>query len=233
MSVTVLPQDSILLETDEPSVGNPARAKVLIGKLWPNADCPIQPPDSLQAYSNYHHDQCFLEKEEHHALHTHGDMETVIDYVNRHPTAVKSDILDPLSNILNRRGIDKSEPENSLHLIMRLWLMINIRSTSVSETVSLETPLLWPSDVSISDIVQDYFKPAPNIQVNRGKFSKFPTAKNLELIGGFQITWTDNLIDHLLLKDQTLFLFYNVSILRRMRNTVSRSKYLTPFTHNF
>lgn len=230
---TLLTSEPILFETDEPSGGNPARARILITKLWPAADDSWFPPDSLQAYSNYHHDQCFLEKTEHHALHTHRDMETVIDYVNRNPTAVKNDILDPVSNILNRQGIQRSELENSLHLIMRLWLMINIRSTRISETVSLETPLLWPSDVSISDIVQDYFKPAPNIQVNRGTFSKFPTAKNLELIGGFQITWTDNLIDHLLLKDQTLFLFYNVSILRRMRNTVSRSKYLTPFTHNF
>lgn len=225
MSATNLPPEPILFETDEPSGGNPAKASILIGKLWPNDNFWI-PPNSLQAYSNYHHDQCCLEEPANHALHTHGEMAIVIDYINRNPTAVKRDILNSvLSNTLNRRNIEESELENSMHLIMRLWLMINIRSTTMSETVSLETPLPWPTDVSISDLVQSHFKPDPSIHVNKGKFSKYPTAKNLELIGGFHITWTDNLIDHLLLKDQTLFLFYNVSILRRMRSTVSRLKY--------
>ena len=104
--------------------------------------------------------------------------------------------------------------------------MINIRSITNTESISLETTLLWPREASISDAIKPHFQvSSPAVQVNERRFSKTLTATSLEKIRGFHIGWTDNLIDRLSLKDSnTIYLLYNVSVLRRMTKTIFRSE---------
>lgn len=120
-----------------------------------------------------------------------------------------------------------------LDLVASVWLMITVGS--FPGDLSYDEPTIWESGplVTRSLVETPDFKNRVTIRRKEkivvadrvfspvyasDDFVKLPqtfTAANLEKIGGIEIHWTNNLADHLLLKDDDtkLLLFHHVSIL--------------------
>lgn len=101
-----------------------------------------------------------------------------------------------------------------------LWLMLSI--SVYPGDISYDEPIIW-KDYEILGSEQDLsqgliLKNIPH-RYNSTELVKLPqafTAAHLEQIGGIEVIWTNNLADHLLLKDDDtkLMLFHQVSILQ-------------------
>lgn len=100
----------------------------------------------------------------------------------------------------------------SVDLAARLILMVEIGNFRYS--YSGQAGLTWEHG-SLRSFVTNQFKPARCMSRDHVKLGKIFTARNLEIIAGIQIVWTDNLADHLRLKehDTQLAIFHHASFL--------------------
>ncbi|KPM35589.1 hypothetical protein AK830_g10978 [Neonectria ditissima] len=112
--------------------------------------------------------------------------------------------------------------ENSLELAARLLLMLRIGK--VNNQFLHRRCLLW-EDGSLRDFVASYFAEAPKMNTHDVKLPKSFNGWSLESIGGIQITFTDNVTDHLLLTDDDskVFVFSYVTFLEWHRLDGDRS----------
>ena len=101
-----------------------------------------------------------------------------------------------------------------------LWLMLSI--SVYPGDISYDEPIVW-KDYEIlgseQDLSQGLILKNISHRYNSTDLVKLPqafTAAHLEQIGGIEVIWTNNLADHLLLKDDDtkLMLFHQVSILQ-------------------
>ena len=95
----------------------------------------------------------------------------------------------------------------------QLWLMLSVGK--FPGDISYDEPFLWELGESQNALFERHFSP----QHQSDDFVKLPqtfTAAHLEQIAGIKVVWTNNLADHLLLKDDDtkLMLFHQVSILQ-------------------
>ena len=103
--------------------------------------------------------------------------------------------------------------DNSIDLAVRLWLMIPIGGFSHA-VVPGQTVLPWTVG-SISDVLTKNFDENPLLDTPV-KLGKVFNAMNIERIAGIRIIWTDNLADHLRMRDDDtgVCIFHYASFLR-------------------
>lgn len=182
--------------------------------------------ESFQAYLLYYKNQCQFEIQSDHSAKSLRDIEKIVAHINQNPTVPKDELRRSLNAKYQHFSDNADHMSNSIELAVRLWLMVNIRTLSTSKAINLDTSLSWPESASISDVARSYFL-GPTSRHGwlrtKQRFSRLLTVHNLEKIGGFHIEWTDNLIDHLRLRNNdAVCLYYHVEILRRMKGVVSR-----------
>jgi hypothetical protein len=108
--------------------------------------------------------------------------------------------------------------DNSVDLVARLYLMVNI--SAYKSTWTQGTRLLWNTP-SLKDFLQTCFTAHPRLNDGNIRFEKVFTAFNIERIAGVEICWTNNLADHLLMvkdDDKKVALFHHASFLKRQRD---------------
>ncbi|TQV93186.1 hypothetical protein IF1G_07764 [Cordyceps javanica] len=196
----------------------------LMSTLWPTSNNKGIGNSGRQAYMLYVEDhlQCdpTLEpatKEEY--------LSKVVHFMNCYPTTSKTDLiqqlkLNPLSSVL---GNDDTRIAAVLELVARLWLMINVR-TEIS-VYSIDSSVPWPLHCGIADVIKDGLGYGRFLSQGepRQRFPKDFTLNNLECIGGFKICWTNNILEHLALRESDcIYIFYHVSILRWMEESVRK-----------
>ena len=100
-----------------------------------------------------------------------------------------------------------------IDLAVDVWSMLSI--AKFPGDISYDEPIDWNDHISLSQLVRECFRSAPESQ-DIVKLPQTFTAAHLEKIGGIQVIWTSNLADHLLLKedDTKLMLFHQISILK-------------------
>jgi hypothetical protein len=172
----------------------------ILNCIWPDFGTQLNTTDWKQ-YSIYFKTQCGIalkDQGKHVLARTLEDIALVRSLLARQITReelnsrMKTDF--PTQKPCEPKIID-----NTIDLVARLCLMINVRSCEFSDT--RQTPLHWNKG-SLQSFLAEHFcqphvLPYRDISLNH----QF-TAENLVKIAGFRIKWTDNLADHLKIIDE-------------------------------
>ncbi|RYP61195.1 hypothetical protein DL771_010201 [Monosporascus sp. 5C6A] len=109
--------------------------------------------------------------------------------------------------------------ENSIDLAANLLLMCDCGSFSHGFSGRME--LKW-REGPLGEFLTNYFGEEPVLDSDRVKLDKNFIARNIVRIGGVQIIWTDNLLDHLRLTDddKRVHIFHHASFLEHQRQSL-------------
>ena len=110
---------------------------------------------------------------------------------------------------------DPTAARDSVFLTVRLWLMLNFGSPATNTFIPGRSNPEWPENQSLDHLIDSYF---PTSELG-SKLSQWPFSLNaysLEHIGGFKVSWTDHLADHLYLNEDmdTISVYHHVQVLR-------------------
>ncbi|KAI9675989.1 MAG: hypothetical protein M1822_008375 [Bathelium mastoideum] len=195
----------------------------IISRLWRFAptESDVQ-SDAVRAYFEYYGEECCGANIPVHSVqapNSHQDILNIVELLIDKSGKSKSDVLEHYRDVYDYFFEEQYAPlSGTLELAARLWLMVNIRSPNpdLGGYVSFNTALPWPDEKSIAEILSDHFNADCVMKAKHKAFSKRFTLYHLEKIAGFQILWTDNLLDHLRLVDDAIYIFHNVTVLRHL-----------------
>ncbi|CAI6293469.1 unnamed protein product [Periconia digitata] len=123
----------------------------------------------------------------------------IVRMLQMNPKQSKSRIVEQLSSHFS--NAEPTALHRSLELSVRLWLTINVNSTTIAvgPTFPDESPLEWEPNLSLHDLVERQF--GQGIQANgkgrRWQIDATLTAAYLVNNCGMSISWTDSISDHL------------------------------------
>jgi len=109
--------------------------------------------------------------------------------------------------------------------VVQLWLMVRIADTGTGPTPGIQR-LSYPSDLSVhlSRILRTHCTVGDGPWDHQEEdFDQFFTLRDMERLGGIEIKWTSNLLQHLYLvseresdRRRTLFIFHNATVLEEL-----------------
>lgn len=105
----------------------------------------------------------------------------------------------------------------SIELAVRLWLMSNIRNRMTSNQSLLQTSIPWTDRESLHSVVANHVKKQP--VTTNDNFSEYMNVHDMKKIADFRFNWTNDLNSHLSLRSSTIYIFHNVSVLKRMKQS--------------
>ncbi|ORY19121.1 hypothetical protein BCR34DRAFT_462062, partial [Clohesyomyces aquaticus] len=124
-----------------------------------------------------------------------GTLELTIDLIQTLRAGRSQHLREILPNI------EDQAMRRSLELAVRIWLMLNVNSSTIAvgPIVPNELPLDWPIDTSLDTLIEDRFMRIPDGQrtKERMKMEGTFTAAYLVNVCGIRLSWTDHLTDHL------------------------------------
>jgi hypothetical protein len=122
---------------------------------------------------------------------------------------------------------------NSLCLAVRIWLMIDVGAPTNSLSQGMgRSSTWWTNDESINQVISRTFpKGQSQGALKRLRWPKRLNARSLERVGGFEISWTSNLAEHLCIDEESerISLFHHARFLQNSRE-VSEIGYVISFT---
>jgi hypothetical protein len=147
-------------------------------------------------------------------LETYGDIVNIIQLMQEPEVSrpsVKSKLRESPSDPDDGK-LDEAL-ENSINLAVRLWLMIPVGSFSHAVGPG-QTVVPW-TDGTVQALLSSHFDGEPILDTPV-KLGKVFNARNIERIGGIRIVWTDNLADHLRMRDDDtgVCIFHYASFLK-------------------
>ena len=155
-----------------------------------------------------------------HCAKTHIDIIDIVHHISNNVTSSLSDLRDSLRQVHSRFPSDAVMLSNSIELAVRLWLMIDIQNVKPGAFQTLHTAWPWPDNSSLIDVVQSLRRRAPPGAVATRQFPDVFNAFDMKRMGGFEIRWTDNLSNHLCLDKRVISLYYHISVLMRMEQSI-------------
>lgn len=173
---------------------------------------------SLDTYWAYYSRECINALHDggrHVATRTHADITACAAKLRS--GMVREDIKASLRSKLSTHHENEEEMlDNSIDLTASLLLMANFGSYSYA--FSGQNRVFW-NQGSLRDFVQKYFEPERKLANETVKLEKLFKASNLDRIAGLQISWTDNLADHLRMTedDKRVHIFHHASFLEAQR----------------
>ncbi|KAI0514668.1 hypothetical protein F5B22DRAFT_226550 [Xylaria bambusicola] len=185
-----------------------------VNELWPQSSTCVE-NIMVDAYFNLVRDEKQWANIQHHAVKTYQDIISIVGIVRTHLDLPLQEIASLVSQEVSTFGQDLSKISTSIELAVRLWLMSSIHNRITLDQSILETPLPWADDRSLKSVITDYVNKPSDKAV--GRFPKSMNIGDMNRMAGFQFKWTSNLSYHLILKDSTIYLFHNVSVLKRMK----------------
>jgi hypothetical protein len=117
---------------------------------------------------------------------------------------------------------DPASATNSIFLVVRLWLMLNVGSSAILSPFYGRSSPDWTEDQSLDTFIDACF-PASEWGPRLSQWPYSLNAYNLQRIGGFEIIWTDHLADHLYLNEDlgTINIYHHVQVTRGLLHTRS------------
>jgi hypothetical protein len=167
-----------------------------------------------EAYCDYYRRQWYILAP--HAGHQHSTVRSSHAIVYIIQDILNGKHQEEIMNALMSTNTPKEVCDLSLNLAVRLLVMM--RFGMVKNQVSPRRCLQWESG-SLQDFVQQYFKEPPKLNCERVRLPKSFDAWAIATISGVEISFTDNLADHLLLveDDTKLLVFHHASFLEYHR----------------
>lgn len=163
-------------------------------------------------YFGYYAQQCDLigrhAKGRYSSVETHRDIMDIARLLQQHLS--REEVWKLMSDFL--KAADKEQHENSINLVARLLFMIKFGD--IPHECGGGRHIEW-SHGSLVEFVHNYFSHPPACGHERIKLEKSFNALNLQRIAGIQISWTDNLADHLRMvdDDKAVAIFHHASFL--------------------
>jgi len=146
---------------------------------------------------------------------THGDLCAIAQLVlqGQDKAQVRRAILAQ-ANIPEAAEDPVKRVDASINLTATILFMVEIGRPE--NVYSGNNAIIWEDKRSIAEVMASYFVTQTQLSVDSQRIGKIFTAKSLCQIGDFNIRWTFNLVDHLLLADdeKTLSIFCCPSFLR-------------------
>ena len=175
--------------------------------------------DAFESYFNRYAILCKMAANKVRAIENvnHWQMANIVTLLHV-PSLTKEQVLEQCLVLI--KGTDERMEWNSfdvgvilVDVAVHLWLMLSIGR--FPGDISYDEPILWDLGESQDALLKRHF----SSKHQSDDFVKLPqtfTAAHLEQIAGIEVVWTNNLADHLLLKDDDtkLMLFHQVSILQ-------------------
>ncbi|KAL9122716.1 MAG: hypothetical protein Q9187_000735 [Circinaria calcarea] len=149
--------------------------------------------DKVQSYFRYYEDQCSQSRI---TVKSHQDILEVIRCLKDGRENLES-IKQKLCPSINPAG-DGKDVDAFIALAARLWLMMYIGDIGHSLTPG-STQIMWREE-TLDDLIGGVFSGRHEIE-STVKLEKIFNACNLERVAGIRVSWTNNLADHLLMKD--------------------------------
>lgn len=178
----------------------------IVAELWQDLSDGGPSDHDLNPFFDYYQIQC------HHALHEQGKhvlVRTHQDIVNiseqLEDGCTREEIKENTKKLFRSKVEDRIDEDvilnNSIDLVTRLYLMVNVVSDGAkTSSVTKGKKLRWDSG-NIKDVLSSHFNEPQVLDNSSMRFEKTFTARNLERIAGIKIKWTNNLADHLRMVD--------------------------------
>ncbi|KAL1645030.1 hypothetical protein SLS58_004101 [Diplodia intermedia] len=215
---------------------------VLLNAIWNNqVDPKASKAQSLDIdpYLEYYAQQCHIFSLEQRCclpsdgssgfrISSHSDILRVVDCL-----VAESRQRDDMMQSLKALRLAASKPEteekedsapndhvinNAIDWAARLVTMMDIGQPHCA--YSAHRPLLWDND-SLRAFVSNHFEPARQ-SAGYVRLPKLFNARNLELLAGIKVSWTNNLSDHLRLRDddKEVLVFHHATFLEQSRTDI-------------
>jgi len=191
-----------------------ALRRAIVQELWGLPKSNKQTEAALDSYFGYYGDQCrqFLaNRGRHTSARSHEDIVEVAKLITQRKP--RGDILEVLktSYFTKNRSADEQSLNGTINLTARLVSMVEIGK--LQHSFSGQTNLNWGAG-TLTQSIRDHFK-APELD-EHVKLEKLFIARNFERIAGLKIVWTDNLAEHLRLREDgcKVAVYYHATFLK-------------------
>ncbi|WQF79167.1 hypothetical protein CDEST_04181 [Colletotrichum destructivum] len=189
----------------------------ILSQFWEACQPDLSQMPNMQPYFEYHSARCrqFLHNG---GIHVTAKKHSELIGVSKRILGEVPKETLVASITKERTGSERPDPErvgNTLALCASLLLMTNVRGHRYG--VSGSNLLDWTADETLKGSVESHFaRQRPVLQSGNTRLSRLFTARNLSRVGGMNVKWTTNLVDHLILADddRTVFLFHCASFLK-------------------
>ncbi|KKY20365.1 hypothetical protein UCDDS831_g04854 [Diplodia seriata] len=185
---------------------------VLLNAIWNNQvdfkASKAQPLD-IDPYLEYYAQQCHIfSLEQSCYLPSDGSSGFRISVHTSKPEIKEEKDSAPNDHVIN----------NAIDWAARLVTMMDIGQPHCA--YSAHRPLLWDKD-SLRAFVSNHFEPARQ-SAGYVRLPKLFNARNLELLAGIKVSWTNNLSDHLRLRDddKEVLVFHHATFLEQSRTDI-------------
>jgi len=197
---------------------------ILIDRIWPSTAAQRllqQNDEDFEVYISFFEQECRPDLSTYHAIKSYGDMMFVLDTVRGNPTATLADLRGLVGSTNAVLASDETKLSASIELVVRVWLMVNVRVLLPADRHELRTSLPWPDNQTLVSVLHRQISQPPTSQITpAGKFSFYFNVSDMANMAGFRVEWTNDLMDHLTVRGASIYLYHHVSVLKRMRGSV-------------
>lgn len=193
----------------------PQLRKELVGHLWNKSLDNAGDLDNTSPYFTFYEQQCrqsLFDRGRHSYARTHEDIVNVARLIT--DDTPFEEIVENLQENYsgNTQSPDKEIFRSTVLLVARLLTMMKIGT--LKHEFSGQKHIDW-TEKPLRDCVGEWF-PEPVLKYDTVKLDKIFNAANLESIGGLKIVWTDNIAEHLSLRndDTEVFIFHHATFLK-------------------
>ncbi|KAH7109810.1 hypothetical protein EDB81DRAFT_833104 [Dactylonectria macrodidyma] len=209
---------------------DPNIKQALLSHIWPlstTTHSPQQSTEDFEAYFTYFRQECRYALLNFHAIESFADMVLILDIIRDNPSSSLANIRTLIKNANTSLASGDRKLSASIELVVRLWLMINVRILMPTHRRDLEVSIPWPDNQSLMDILDRHIcQPSTSHISALDTFSSRLNVTDMKNIANFNVYWTDNLSDHLTTRGSSIYLFYHVSVLKRIKASVSSTGFL-------
>jgi hypothetical protein len=178
-----------------------ALRSAIVEELWGTPKSSAHVKTTLDSYFTYYASQCeqyLANRGRNVSARTHADIIKVAKLISQQLS--REDIVNKLKSCsranLNDPENDESPLNGTINLTARLMSMCEVGR--LQQYFSGQTSLSWDRG-TLAEAIQGHFE-APKLD-GHVRLEKLFNARNLERIGGLKIVWTDNLAEHLQLRE--------------------------------
>ena len=175
----------------------------------------------FDTYFAFFRQECRYARPEAHAIESFGDLMFILQMIRGNLSLTLSNLLACITNANTAMGADEGKLSVSLELVIRLWLMANVRILMPMDRHQIENSLPWSNNQTLIDVFRRHVHQSEATQfAATGSFPVHLNVFDMKRIAGFQVVWTSHLMDHLNVRDKSVYLYHHVSVVKRMRESI-------------
>lgn len=130
------------------------------------------------------------------AVKSHEDVIYIVQFLLEQRHTTKSDLKERLS--IRFPGANEFAIDRSVDLVVRLWLMLNVRNVDEPVRTPHKVAIHWDNDQSLLDIIHTQFHASSSVlDSTKSRLHPSFTIATMVQVCGLKVKWTDSLEDHL------------------------------------